>query len=297
MSQARTPQAATRPLGRPDGVRFLRLGVWLLFAAIVVRFATLWANGLMGASLPVLGRVGFTLLFAAFSVAHATSVLGWRRAMVFLLACAAVGWSFEEIGVSTGLVYGAYHYGAALGAKLGAVPAIIPLAWFMMTYASWVVADLLLGGSGGRAPVSFAPASVVPMSYAAARVVVAAAAMTAWDTVMDPGMARAGVWTWEQGGAYFGVPEHNFAGWLATTMTVYLIAEIAFRHIRAPAPAAMSRVYAGLPALAYALLALDRILLPDLPELRIVAAFGMGLVALVAVLRLGLPPLAARPPM
>jgi hypothetical protein len=53
---------------------------------------------------------------------------------------------------------------------------------------------------------------------------------------------------------------------------------------------------AGLPTLLYALVAVDRLLLPDPPELRVVAAFGIGFVALLAVLRLALGPSAAVPP-
>jgi len=152
------------------------------------------------------GSIGFTLMFTAFSVLHAASILGWRRSLAFLLVCAVVSWCFEEVGVSTGLVYGAYHYSSRLGAKLGEVPLIIPLAWFMMVYASWT-----WQGCCWMAPARRHRRGT------AARIVTAAMVMTAWDTVMDPGMARSGAWTWEPGGAYFGVPLHNFAGWLATT--------------------------------------------------------------------------------
>jgi putative membrane protein len=53
--------------------------------------------------------------------------------------------------------------------------------------------------------------------------VIAAATMTAWDVVMDPGQTRAGSWVWEAGGAYFGVPLQNFMGWMVTTLTIYLL--------------------------------------------------------------------------
>lgn len=256
----------------------LRGAVFVLGGLLVLRFAAVWANAFAGTTLPVPGSIGFTLLFTAFSLLHVISTLGWRRALSFFVACAGVSWCFEAVGIATGLVYGPYHYGDRLGVKLGAVPVIIPLAWFMMVYASWVVARLLLQEVGE--PASW-PAT-------AARVVVAAMAMTAWDTVMDPGMARAGAWTWEQGGAYFGVPEHNFAGWLVTTLSVYALAELIFRRLDPDWVGRVQGLYGGLPALLYALLALDRVLLPSLPELRIVAAFGMGFVALLALLRLAL---------
>ena len=55
------------------------------------------------------------------------------------------------------------------------------------------------------------------------RAIMAVIVMTAWDVVIDPGMARAGYWVWEHGGSYFGVPRHNFVGWLVTTFTVYVV--------------------------------------------------------------------------
>jgi putative membrane protein len=251
----------------------------LLFAVLALRFVFAWANTFAGLSLPSLGDIGFTLVFTAFSVLHAGSTLGWRRAIAFLVICAVVSWAFEAVGIATGLVYGPYHYSAQLGAKLGGVPVIIPLAWFMMVYASWVVAQILLQDAVG----------LMSLLTTAARVIIAAMAMTAWDTVMDPGKARAGVWTWEQGGAYFGVPLHNFVGWIATTVTVYSIAELFFRRMPPANKVVANALYAGLPVLAYSFVAIDNILRPSLPALQVVAFFGMGFIALLALFRLILP--------
>jgi uncharacterized membrane protein len=254
----------------------LRGAVWVLFAALLLRFICLWANAFGHLSLPVPRSIGFTIIFSAFSIAHAASELGWRKALAFLSICAAVSWCFETVGVSTGLVYGAYHYSSRLGVKLGSVPIIIPLAWFMMVYASSVVARLLLQGLND--PLS--------RSGAAVRVVIAAMTMTAWDTVMDPGKASSGVWTWEDGGVYFGVPLHNFLGWIATTIVIYSLTELAFRRMQHVARGHRSALYSGLPVLVYALVAIDSVLLPSIPALRVVAMFGMGFIALLAVARL-----------
>jgi hypothetical protein len=83
------------------------------------------------------------------------------------------------------------------------------------------LAHILLEGAGK-------PAST---TGALARAAVAATVMTAWDVVMDPGMARAGKWTWENGGPYFGVPFQNFIGWIATTLTIYLVVALIFRRV------------------------------------------------------------------
>jgi uncharacterized membrane protein len=268
--------------GAPSGsssrylVRIRRGLIWLLLACLVLRYAANWVDALAGASLPRIGNTGLTVIFAAFSILHAADMLGWRRALLFLGSCIAVSFCFEAVGVATGSVYGAYHYGDKLGAKIAGVPALIPFAWFMMIYASWIVAHVLLEGSAK-------PASLAGVL---ARSVIAAAVMTAWDVVMDPGQARAGTWVWEAGGAYFGVPFQNFVGWMATTLTIYLLVALMFRRIQSRERPAASRLFGGLPVIAYSLVALDHALISPFPELHVVAAFGICLIALLALLRL-----------
>ncbi len=81
----------------------------------------------------------------------------------------------------------------------------------MMIYPSWTVAKNLVRDVNTRSTIGITAVAAV-----------AALVMTAWDLVMDPGMAAAGNWIWEQGGAYFGVPVHNYFGWLLTTFLVYV---------------------------------------------------------------------------
>ncbi|MGI3901382.1 MAG: carotenoid biosynthesis protein [Janthinobacterium lividum] len=257
----------------------LRGIIWCLFACLVVRYAISWSNAFLGSSFPEVGSIGLTAIFTAFSVSHAIFELGARRALTFLLICAAVSWGLESVGIATGLVYGPYHYGSQLGPKLGSVPIIIPFAWFMMIYPSWVISRGLLEGRGGRAS----------LSTTAARIAIASMVMTAWDTVMDPGKALSGAWTWVGGGAYFGVPVHNFLGWLLTTALIYAGTELSFSGSRDFPRSRSDRLFGGLPVLAYALVATDAMILPSLPELRIVAMFGMGFIGLLAILHLVLP--------
>jgi len=162
------------------------------------------------------GLVSLTSLVALGSLLHAWYSLGGRNTAVFFGVSAAVSWLFEEVGVKTGLVYGPYHYTDYLGAKLGEVPLLIPLAWFMMIYPSYVIAGLVLA----RRPFGTAGGAGRLVALAALGAVV----MTAWDLVIDPILSGPSVraWIWEQDGPWFGVPVHNYAGWLLTVFTVYL---------------------------------------------------------------------------
>jgi uncharacterized membrane protein len=139
--------------------------------------------------LPHLGIHLRVMALTLFAVLHAGRNFGWRLGLLMFFGTALITWSFEQVGVVTGIVYGAYHYSGMLGPKLGAVPLLIPLAWFMMIYPSYTVASLIVDGE-------LFPQKT-DIKRVATRAIVAAIVMTAWDAVIDPGMARAGYWIWE----------------------------------------------------------------------------------------------------
>jgi uncharacterized membrane protein len=265
--------------------------IWALFAAIfyliAVEALAPWI------SLPGLGNIGFTLVFVLFAVLHCARCHGWRRTGLFFAAAAVVSLLLEETGVRTGLVYGPYHYSDLLGFKLGHVPILIPLAWFMMIYPSWMVARALVRGVDTRSAAGIAALALI-----------AAMVMTAWDTVMDPGMSAAGNWIWEHGGPYFGVPLRNYFGWLLTTFLVYVGAGLIWRGAKlitstarmksASQAVAIPRAFAALPIVIYAEFALRYVTAGSIPALRVVALFAMGLPALLALIQVCL---AKRTPM
>ena len=51
--------------------------------------------------------------------------------------------AFEAVGLATGFPYGSYTYSDALGPTLLGVPFLVPLAWLMMAWPSWVLAERL----------------------------------------------------------------------------------------------------------------------------------------------------------
>jgi putative membrane protein len=157
-----------------------------------------------------------TAVLALFSLTHSWYSIGGRLTAAFFVLSAAIAWAYEQVGVMTGVVFGAYHYTDYLGARLGEVPLLIPLAWFMMIYPSYVIANIALEGR----PIGTPSGARVLVRLAA----VSAAVMTAWDLVIDPILSGPSVkaWIWETGGPYFGIPIQNFLGWLLTTFTVYL---------------------------------------------------------------------------
>ena len=152
-----------------------------------------------------------TLLAFSFAILHGWQNLGWKQTLLLLLLTFAISLLFECVGVATGWVYGAYHYTDKLGFKfLGLVPLLIPVAWFMMTYPSYVIARYLLPTGKNAWIWRFQVAAL------------GALIMTAWDLAMDPMMVAGGHWVWEQPGAYFGIPLQNYWGWWLTTFITFL---------------------------------------------------------------------------
>ncbi len=257
-------------------MRPLKAAVWPFYAAtsylIFAEAVHAWIK------LPTAGNIVFTLVFVLFSVLHCAALEGWKRTGIFFFASALVTYTMEEIGVGTGWIFGAYHYSDLLGPKLGHVPVLIPLGWFMMIYPSWRVARALLQGLNTHVW----PGMVLQAA-------VAAVTMTAWDVVMDPGMSTAGAnWVWENGGAYYGVPRHNYLGWLVTTFLVYLIAGFLWK--KADPRYAEERWFPALPVLVYALFAARYVANNYYAALQMVAIFAMGLPALLAVARVMMLP-------
>jgi len=154
-----------------------------------------------------------TLIATAFAITHALTYIGWRNTFILFALTYTVSLLFESVGVATGWIYGPYHYTEQLGPRfLGLVPYLIPLAWFMISYPSLVIAEVIIGYRSPKA------------KWRSLRVAaLAAVVMTAWDLILDPIMVKMGHWVWEVDGAYFGVPLHNYVGWLVTTFSIFIL--------------------------------------------------------------------------
>lgn len=216
-----------------------------------------------------------TPLLLLFGLIHAAYLLGWRQALAFFVLSAGISWGFEQVGVATGWIYGGYHYSDRLQPKLGYVPLVIPVGWFMMMYPSYVIANLV---GEGRPTVSR-----LGLGRVAGLSLLGGMAMTAWDLAIDPILVGHGMWVWEEGGAYFGVPVQNFAGWLVTTFTIYLIYRLWEGRAGLRPLGPVTRAIAWMPLLAYAS---QMVRTFGRPELGVIAFFAMGFPLLAGSYRL-----------
>jgi putative membrane protein len=263
--------SAATPLTTPAAAASGRLLLYLALIALVpVAYQHLLVTGWGLPSLPVT-EAGVAIFVALFSLLHSLSALGWRNTLALFGITAVVGWSFEQAGVATGLIYGMYHYSDALGPKLGHVPYAIPIAWYSMLYISYQIAQLITQGSPRRTQSGWAP-----IAWQAG---VAAMVMTAWDVLVDPLASGPSAlsWVWEQGGAYYGVPTQNFVGWMLTGFTVVVCYRLYQRFAPARPLARQTRTMLALPLLVYGLIMVQMMVRHDAPtEWPVLAAFVMG---------------------
>ena len=154
------------------------------------------------------------VLGAAAMLAFGVVAVGWRRTLVFFAAATLISLASELLGTTTGLPFGAYAYTAGLGYKvLGHVPFSVPLSWFYMGFAAFLLAGRL--AAGWR------------------RVALGALLLAAWDLVLDPAMANGALrlqfWVWRQPGLYYGMPVQNLAGWVLVGLAFMAVARLAWR--------------------------------------------------------------------
>ena len=114
---------------------------------VMALLAAMHLAGFVGLQLPTL-RPYFQPLVPFNLVVSAVLLLlfhaHWSRP--FLLFCALVflvGYGVEVVGVSSGLIFGHYGYGKALGTHLLSVPPLIGLNWLILVYCTGVMGATL----------------------------------------------------------------------------------------------------------------------------------------------------------
>lgn len=111
-----------------------------------------------------------------------------------------VGISVELAGVHTGLIFGNYTYGEALGYKIWDVPLMIGLNWLMLTYATGIIVHSLKAHFFLRA---FAGALL----------------MVFLDFLIEPVAISYDFWVWHSDD----IPVSNYLGWLGVAFILQLL--------------------------------------------------------------------------
>ncbi len=151
--------------------------------------------------------------FAGAVFLHACLTFSACSAVVLATLTCAVALLVETAGQRWGIPFGArytYHL-HFVPTTVGGVPLFVLLAWFVLAYGPLVVFRSLVQTW-----------NLTAWSRRLAKALACAAALTAFDLFLDPLAVTVGAWRWDGGGAYFGVPLTNYAGWLATGLLIYV---------------------------------------------------------------------------
>ena len=122
---------------------------------------------------------------------------------------------------------------AVFGPGVFGVPYIIPLAWYVIVYLSFIIANLMVEH---RPIVHGSVAQAVWLSL------IGAAVVTAYDLSLDPFMVtRVRAWVMENPGTYFGEQYRGFAGWMLTSFLISVTFRLTQRQGQ-PTPATIPRL-------------------------------------------------------
>lgn len=133
--------------------------------------------------------VPLSMFFNIFLLACFVRIFSVRELLIFLFICVS-SIAVEMLGVATGEVFGAYHYGSSLGYKLLGTPLSIGLNWLILSYIACVMTHKW----------------AVPLVV---KILTAAALMVGMDVLIEQIAPKMNMWYWEDGN----IPLQNYLAW------------------------------------------------------------------------------------
>lgn len=202
-------------------MRFLTFVPWtFLVIQVAIVIASLLGYGIFTSRPDLLAQVdpqarffvwafyGFAvgnMLFGGLAVFAESLLRNKQKALWAFVVVYAVSLASELMGTTYGIPFGAYSYTSLLGIKwFERVPLLIPLSWFTMSWACWMIAR-----RRGRG---------------AAAVLFGTFLLVAWDLLLDPAMSKVtSYWVWGEQGSYYGMPWMNLLGWGVTGLVLFIL--------------------------------------------------------------------------
>lgn len=149
----------------------------------------------------------FNLLLTLGIFFFANSNIDKKMILSFLITF-IIGYGVEVAGVHTGVLFGIYHYGSALGIKLLDVPLLIGVNWFLLAIASRGIVE-----------------KISKKRYV--HIVLAALLMVFLDILIEPVAIQLDFWSWENNI----IPMQNFVMWFLTAFIIQLILSKLMPHL------------------------------------------------------------------
>ena len=181
----------------------LTIGFWAALAVLVIFHAGgFW--GLMFSGRPMYFQQLTPLNLLLTNILLFSLHRHWNKTfLVFAAVVAIVGFMAEVIGVHTGLLFGNYKYGEALGTELWDVPLLIGLNWLMLIYSTGTILSKL-------------------KTNLLVKALAGAVLMVLLDFFMEPVAMQFDFWDWK--GAV--IPVSNYAGWFGLAFLLHLYFQV-----------------------------------------------------------------------
>ena len=279
------------------------IGVMFSFyLAMAVTWPISWALHDAGLQMQIAGYG--TLLMYGVCVWHSARVKGWRQTAAFFLLAAVVTFFAEYMGTNYGWLFGEYEYTETLGPRLGGIPVLVPFAWSVLIYSSFMVVDWLSGLRGERRGTTWFGKAI----WSALIALATGVCVCAWDLMGDP-FGVSGVWMealgrepwwWWAGGTYLpdlhvwqgsgGIPIRNFLGWLGVTFLIIFVFHLFFQR----RDKVTDKLINVIPFLVYGYLYYSLILAllgmnwydPGIHQAALIGTFAMGPILMLGIIKL-----------
>lgn len=120
--------------------------------------------------------------------------------LIFCLVGYLFGYAIEVVGSRTGMIFGEYSYGNALGMKVMEVPVVMGLNWLMLVYSAGIICDRINTHYIGKS-------------------LIGASMLVILDLFLEPVAIRFDFWTWAQGS----IPVQNYIAWYCSSFLLLLL--------------------------------------------------------------------------
>ena len=180
----------------------MRLNKTIICTIFIVMFHLVGLDGFLNSDLEQLfiALVPYHLLLMLSLLAISTGDFSFNF-RVFAIIVYLAGFFIEVIGVNTGLVFGSYTYGEALGFKLFSTPLLIGVNWLILVYCTGVFLE------------QFKIKSSFFFSLLGALI------LLSLDFLIEPIAIRFDYWSWAGGQ----IPLQNYLGWYLFSFLLFWI--------------------------------------------------------------------------
>ena len=163
----------------------------------------------------IVGLYGFLIselevLFIALVPYHLLLMLGLliystddfsKNIKIFAVIIYLAGFFIEVIGVNTGLIFGNYSYGQALGLKVLSTPLLIGVNWLILVYCTGVLLEYL------------------KIKNSLIFSLIGALILLGIDFLIEPVAIRFNYWSWSGGE----IPLQNYIGWYIFSFLLFFV--------------------------------------------------------------------------